>query len=83
MSSQGPRDERESGKRGVILSNPDWTGGCGEPMRGEDRCQKPYSGKMETAVGEAGGDMGKSWSQREEDPAHTGPCFSRLRDWRG
>lgn len=30
-------------------------------------------GKMEPAAGEAGGDTGKSWSQREEGPAHTDP----------
>lgn len=45
--------------RGVTLSSPEWAGGCGEQKRGEERCQKPYSGKMEPAAGEAGGDMGK------------------------
>lgn len=40
----------------------------------------PTCGKMEPAVGEAGGDIGKSWRQKEEGPAHTDPFFSRLRD---
>ena len=33
--------------------------------------------------GGAGGDPRKSWSQREEGPAHTDPFFSRLGDGRG
>lgn len=44
---------------------------------------RPPGGKMEPAVREAGGDRGKSWSQREESPTHTDPFFPRLGDGRG
>lgn len=45
---------------GVTLSSSGWAGGCGEQKRGEGRWQRPYSGKTEPAVGEAGVTWGRA-----------------------